>query len=76
MMKPIWKAVFSSLVTKAGISTRRGMSFADSTFGVFAKREKRPRSDSRVCLRMKACNGATPRSSAWLKLMRFSVNGW
>src|SRR5664279_1827457 len=53
MMKPIWKAVFSSLVTKAGISTRIGTSLADSSFGTLAKRANRPISASRVCLSMK-----------------------
>ncbi|KFB70717.1 MAG: hypothetical protein AW09_004164 [Candidatus Accumulibacter phosphatis] len=64
MMKPIWKAVFSSLVMKAGISRRIGMSSADAKFAVLVMRAKRAMSASRVCLSMNLRNGTAPRSMA------------
>jgi hypothetical protein len=44
IMKPIWNAVFSSLVTKAGTSTRIGTcsALADSPLSSLARRANRP----------------------------------
>ena len=64
-MKPIWKAVLSSEVTKAGMTTRIGRSSAFSTGGSLASPAKSSRSGWRTCASMKVLTGTEARSSAW-----------
>ncbi len=64
IMKPIWKAVLSSLVTKAGSSTRIGTSSALTSAGSLASRANSATSDWRVCLSMNARIGASRACSA------------
>ena len=75
-MKPIWKAVFSSEVTKAGMRMRMGRSSGLSTLAALPMRENRLRSAVRVCFSMKSFSGTAPRSSASLKPILFSDIGW
>ena len=79
IMKPIWKAVFSSLITKAGTMALKGMSCADSglSSGAFtrARRAKSSRSEARVCFSMKSRSGTLPFCRAVSKSMRFSARG-
>src|SRR6185369_188146 len=73
IMKPIWKAVFNSLVTKAGTTTFSGRSWGELTSGVLASFMNRAMSASRACLSMKPLSGGSARVSASLKEMRFSL---
>ncbi|TLD45676.1 MAG: hypothetical protein FAZ92_02084 [Accumulibacter sp.] len=75
MTKPIWNAVFSSLVTKAGISRRIGISAVDAKPGLRLMRTKSAISDSRVCLSMNSRSGTALRSTAALKLILSSDSG-
>jgi len=75
MVKPIWKAVFSSLMTKEGSRMRSGTSSGPCISGTLASRAKRARSLSRVCLSMKVLKGAMPRSIAFSALILFSEKG-
>ena len=59
--KPIWKALFSSLVTKAGTSTLKGTSVAGVAGSILARRENSITSDWRVCLSMNSRIGFSPR---------------
>ena len=63
MVKPIWKAVFNSLVTKAGSSTRNGRSSGPAMGPTSASRANRAMSGSRVCASMNSRNGWAPRST-------------
>src|SRR5690606_22502637 len=63
-MKPIWKAVLSSLVTNAGISTRSGIASVDSTSSMPARSRNIATSFSRVCRSMKPRSGCAARSMA------------
>ena len=68
-MKPIWKAVLISEVTKAGMMTRIGRSSALSTGGTLARPAKRSRSGSRTWASMKVRIGTEARcraSSNWI----------
>ena len=73
IMKPIWNAVLSSLVTKAGTMTRNGAFSAVTSAGSLASLANSSKSDWRVCLSMKARMGASPRSSACSKLIWLAV---
>ncbi|MNE40517.1 hypothetical protein D3C80_1345440 [compost metagenome] len=64
-MKPIWNAVLSSLVTKAGISTRSGTSAGSATC-TFAISMKVLRSLTRVWASMNWWMGSSAFSSASL----------
>src|SRR5258708_2814000 len=64
IMKPIWKAVFSSLVMKVGTKTDNGTSSALANCGLPESLEKSCRSFSRVCASMNFFKGATVRSIA------------
>jgi len=62
-MKPIWNAVFSSLVTNAGSSTQNVTSSGLANCSS-AIRMNRPRSLSRVCASMNFLNGSDAASTA------------
>jgi hypothetical protein len=64
IVKPIWKPVFSSLVTNAGTSSDSGTSSGPCIGAAFEIFANSARSDSRVCFSMKVLNGATPRCIA------------
>ena len=73
--KPIWNALFSSLVTKAGTSTLNGTS-ADLTDGsTLASLANSATSDWRVCFSMKARIGTSPRFSASSNAIWLAANG-
>ncbi|KAF1051252.1 MAG: hypothetical protein GAK34_01587 [Delftia tsuruhatensis] len=73
IMKPIWNAVFSSLVTKAGTSTRSGAVSAVTPASSLARRANSAKSDWRVCLSMKSRMGASAFSMACSKVAAFVV---
>ena len=73
IMKPIWNADLSSLVTKAGTSTRSGAVSAVTWGSNSARRENSAKSDCRVCLSMKLRMGASAFSSACSKVMALVV---
>ena len=63
-MKPIWYALLSSLVTKAGTSTVIGKSSALVPSGSLARRLKSCTSLWRVCFSMKLRIGSMPSVNA------------
>src|SRR5579863_1936364 len=63
-MKPIWNAVFSSLVMKVGINTDSGTSSGEANCGLPDSFENSCRSFSRVCASMNFLSGCTVRSRA------------
>ncbi len=56
--RPIWKAVFTSLIIKEGIRTEIGMSAIFFGFSNLAILTNNPRSFSLVCLNMNSLKGA------------------
>ncbi|MDT4873501.1 hypothetical protein FQZ97_1087500 [compost metagenome] len=64
MVKPIWKAVFSSLVMNAGTRMRMGTCVGSSMAGSLARLAKSDRSFSRVWCSMKVRKGEAARSTA------------
>jgi hypothetical protein len=73
--KPIWNALLSSLVTKAGTSTRSGTSAPFTSAGSLASFANSCTSLWRVCLSMKPRSGPSPRLSASVKAISFLENG-
>ncbi len=71
--KPIWNALFSSLVTKAGTSTLKGTSAVFTAGSSLARRANSITSDWRVCLSMNSRIGTSPRLSASSKAILFSA---
>src|SRR6218665_2785189 len=65
--KAIWKALFSSLVTKAGTSTLKGTASGFTEASSLARRENSATSAWRVCLSMKPRIGTSARCSATSK---------
>ena len=73
--KPIWNALFSSLVTKAGTSTLNGTS-ADLTDGsILPSFANSITSAWRVCFSMNSRIGTSPRFSASSKAIWFVLKG-
>src|SRR5690606_16001604 len=66
IMKPIWKAVFSSEVTKAGTRMVSGVSAGVAMSVRLDSRTNRSRSLSRVCASMKSLSGTSARLMASL----------
>ncbi|MNL23809.1 hypothetical protein D3C87_1452140 [compost metagenome] len=75
MVKPIWNAVFSSLVTKAGTSTENGTSSGPFISGVLAIWANIARSFSRVWRSMNWRIGTAAREAAVSRLILFSESG-
>ena len=73
--KPIWKAVFSSLVMKAGIRTQVGTSARVFGCSRLARPTNSESSSSSVCLNMNSRSGSSARSSATLSLIWCEVSG-
>jgi len=71
-MNPIWNAVFSSLMMKAGISVVRETSCGPAGRFSFEMETKRARSFYRVCFIMKSFTGTAARSMACYPEMRSS----
>ena len=69
IMKAIWNAVLSSLVTNAGTTTVNGISSGFSAAGRLASLANKARSGSRTCFNMKVLTGTWARVSASLKLI-------
>ena len=67
--KPIWKADFSSLVTKAGTSTRSGTCSAFTAASMRPSRMNSAMSDWRVCLSMNWRTGTSARAAASSKVI-------
>ena len=64
IMKPIWNADFSSLVTKAGMITRMGAVCGVTAASSLASLANKAKSDCRVCLVMNSRIGASALASA------------
>ncbi len=64
IMKPIWNALFSSLVTKAGTSTDSGTFSPFTSAGSLASLANSCTSLWRVCFSMNSRSGAVPSFSA------------
>jgi hypothetical protein len=75
IMKPIWNAVFNSLVTKAGTITRNGTSLGPPASGALAIFMNSARSAWRVCLSMKVFKVGKALSIAWVKSIFCSDKG-
>ncbi|MCY1251359.1 hypothetical protein D9M72_651130 [compost metagenome] len=75
MVKPIWNAVFSSLVTKAGTRMLSGTSSGPCISGALAICANMARSFSRVWRSMKALSGSAALAAAASRLILFSDSG-
>ncbi|MOA18555.1 hypothetical protein D3C78_1388810 [compost metagenome] len=64
MVKPIWNAVFNSLVMKAGTRMRKGTCDGSSSAGCLARLANSDRSFSRVWCSMNVRSGPAARSTA------------
>src|ERR1035438_936885 len=71
--KPIWKALFSSLVTNAGTSTLNGTSAVFTDGSILASLAKSMTSAWRVCFIMKSRTGLSPRRIASSKAIWFAA---
>jgi hypothetical protein len=72
MRKPIWKAVRSSLMMKAGMTTRNGMA-SGVVGGIFDNSTNNSTSLGRVCRSMNDRMGLEAASSAWAEVIFFSM---
>ena len=75
-MKPIWKAVLSSLVRKAGASAASGTLSTRLGSMLLSFSVNRLRSSARVCRSMKTFSGDAAFSAAALKLSVPARYGW
>ena len=73
--KPIWNALFSSLVTKAGTSTLNGTFSLFTSGGSLASLANSCTSDWRVCLSMNSRIGTSPRLRASSKEILLACSG-